>query len=225
MKKIAFISMLLFLMGWGCAAPQARTTLAPLPASPLNTTHPAEAAFNSAHLTPEESAGDEMNSSPEDWRVSSLRPWKYLVIHHSATENGSAVAFDTLHRSRGYDELGYHFVIGNGNGGQDGRIEVGSRWTRQKWGAHCGGTPGNEYNNLGIGICLVGNFQKRLPSEQQLASLETLVRYLMATYRIPRERVITHRDAPLANTLCPGDQFHRYFYETFLPSLAGPAGR
>jgi len=225
MKKVPFILMLSFLSGVGCTPPSARTTLAPLPDSPMTMTQPLEVGLGSAHLTPEESIDFDENAAKDPWRVSSPRPWKYIVIHHSATEKGSAGAFDTMHRSRGYDELGYHFVIANGNGEQDGLVQVGSRWTHQKWGAHCGGTPGNEYNNFGIGICLVGNFQQRLPSEKQLASLNALVRYLTATYHIPRENIITHRDAPLANTLCPGDQFHRYFYETFRPSLTCPVSR
>ena len=77
----------------------------------------------------------------------------------------------------GWDELGYHFVIGNGRGTPDGMIEVGSRWHKQKHGAHCK-TPDNYFNNHGIGICLVGDFTKRRPSAAQMASLEQLVRFL-----------------------------------------------
>ena len=95
--------------------------------------------------------------------------WRYIVIHHSATERGCAATFDKMHRVvRGWDELGYHFVITNGKGGADGVVEVGPRWRKQKWGAHCGGTPDNEYNEYGIGICLVGKFDARLPSQKQL---------------------------------------------------------
>ena len=42
------------------------------------------------------------------------RQWRYVVLHHSATDSGSAAEFDKLHRRRGWDELGYHFVITNG---------------------------------------------------------------------------------------------------------------
>ena len=95
-------------------------------------------------------------------------------------------------RRRGFDELGYHFVIDNGRGGADGLIETSRRWRLQKWGAHTGGTPGNEYNNYGIGICLVGNFTKTRPTRRQLASLRHLLRFVCTTCGIPPERITAH---------------------------------
>ncbi|MCK4602755.1 MAG: hypothetical protein KAU28_09835, partial [Phycisphaerae bacterium] len=59
------------------------------------------------------------------WEVGGYRYWRYIVIHHSATARGNAAVFDKSHRRRGYDELGYHFVIDNGAGGPDGNVEVG----------------------------------------------------------------------------------------------------
>ena len=150
-------------------------------------------------------------------RVKHARQWRYIVIHHSATVGGNAEMFDRLHRGPqfGFDELGYHFLITNGDGGPDGAVEAGSRWHKQKWGAHCGGTPGNEYNNYGIGICLVGDFSRRMPTGAQVASLRKLVLELMAAYNVPAENVIAHREAPTASTECPGDVFYTYVAGTF----------
>lgn len=147
-------------------------------------------------------------SHPE-WEADRHHPWRYIVIHHSATDSGSAESFDRGHRARGFDELGYHFVITNGNGQTDGRVQVGSRWIKQKWGAHCGNTPDNEYNEYGIGICLVGDFRDRQPSGAQLASLRELVRFLCRTYGIGPEAVIGHCEAPCAVTQCPGPGLQR----------------
>ena len=138
------------------------------------------------------------------------RPWRYIVIHHSATDAGNAGTFDLQHRRRGWDELGYHFVIDNGQGGPDGNLEIGSRWRSQKWGAHCGGTPNNEYNNYGIGICLVGDFTRSSPSEAQLATLRRLVADLAAKYEIAPENIVCHCDAPNASTQCPGTLLRGY---------------
>jgi len=148
------------------------------------------------------------------------RAWRYIVIHHSATGWGSAAQFDRDHRKRGWDELGYHFVIDNGNGGPDGRVEIGSRWESQKWGAHCGGTPGNEYNNFGIGICLVGDFEKTRPSPAQLDSLHRLVLHLAAQYGIAPANAIGHRDAPNASTKCPGRYLAAHLNQILRPALA-----
>lgn len=152
--------------------------------------------------------------------VSGRRAWRYIVIHHSASERGNAAVFNAEHKSRGWDGLGYHFVIDNGHGGPDGAVEVGYRWRGQRTGAHTGKTPGNAYNEQGIGICMVGDFTGRMPSRAQLASLDRLVRYLCATYSIPASRVIGHRDAPNTATQCPGNTFHRYLHSTYRPHLA-----
>ncbi|HDZ19850.1 hypothetical protein LCGC14_0321400 [marine sediment metagenome] len=146
------------------------------------------------------------------WQATGKRTWTYIVIHHSAAEKGNARQFDLAHRKRGWDEMGYHFVITNGHGGSDGAVEVGSRWRKQKWGAHCGGTLNNEYNEHGIGICLVGDFSTALPSSTQRASLQKLVAYLARAYDIPLANIITHRDAPNAKTNCPGGRFHQYVH-------------
>ena len=139
---------------------------------------------------------------PAAWvPVAHANQWYWIIIHHSATPTGGAAAFDKMHRAKGWDELGYHFVIGNGTDTGNGQIEVGSRWPKQKWGAHAK-TPDNRYNEHGIGICLVGNFDVNHPTQQQLRSLNKLVAYLMATYHIPADHVLGHRDTK--STDCPG---------------------
>jgi N-acetylmuramoyl-L-alanine amidase len=139
---------------------------------------------------------------PRDWvpRVSA-RPWMWIVVHHSATVVGGAARFDRDHREKGWDELGYDFVIGNGTDTGDGQIEVGPRWVAQKWGAHTK-TPDNRFNERGIGICLVGNFESDRPTAAQMKSLVRLTSYLMRTYRITPDNIIGHRDAK--PTECPG---------------------
>jgi hypothetical protein len=127
--------------------------------------------------------------------------WQWIVVHHSATTTGSAATFDREHRQKGWDELGYHFVIGNGSLSGDGQIEVGSRWPKQKWGAHAK-TPDNRFNDYGIGICLVGNFDIDRPTSRQLESVTRLVSYLMETYHIPAEDVLGHGQTK--PTDCPG---------------------
>ena len=139
---------------------------------------------------------------PADWIPRGpINRWVWIVVHHSATPTGGAAAFDKMHRAKGWDELGYHFVIGNGTDTRDGQVEVGSRWVKQKWGAHAK-TPDNRYNEHGIGICLVGNFDITHPSEAQIRSLTRLVAFLMKTYHIAPDHVLGHRDTK--STDCPG---------------------
>jgi N-acetyl-anhydromuramyl-L-alanine amidase AmpD len=131
--------------------------------------------------------------------------WKCIVLHHSASDAGSAARFDEWHRSKGWDELGYHFVIGNGSGSADGQVEVGPRWAGQKHGAHCK-SPGEYHNQHGIGICLVGNFDTHRPSPKQIQSLNKLVIFLCGVFDIDPAQIMTH-GAVTGETRCPGKNF------------------
>lgn len=135
-----------------------------------------------------------------------VRNWQYIVIHHSATDVGNAKSFNYFHKykRRMSNGLAYHFVITNGNKSPDGRIEVGNRWTHQLHGGH---VKSDYYNNYGIGICLVGNFMKYMPSENQFNSLTALVQVLQEQYGIPSHRVVGHGDIKKEYTACPGKLF------------------
>ncbi|MGB2781697.1 MAG: peptidoglycan recognition family protein [Phycisphaerae bacterium] len=136
------------------------------------------------------------------------RPWQWIVIHHSATAYGSAAIFDDWHRNgRHWDELGYHFVIGNGTNSGDGAVEIGPRWVKQKYGAHTKVWNREEYNQVGIGICLVGNFDKSAPTPAQRDALVRLADWLATRYRIGEDHIIGHGD--VADTHCPGRYFPR----------------
>ncbi len=132
--------------------------------------------------------------------------WKYIVIHHSASNTSTPQGMRQWHmQGRGWDELGYHFVIGNGVRYADGKVFVGKRWLQQKHGAHTK-TPGNAYNDHGIGICLIGDFQSGRPTEEQLRSLSRLVSVLGEECRIGRSRILTHGGVT-GKTACPGRHF------------------
>ena len=133
------------------------------------------------------------------------RRWVYIVIHHSATKQGSVEAIHNEHSRRkdsfgnNWLGIGYHFVIGNGRGMDDGEIEPTFRWRTQIHGAHSGSAV---HNANGIGVCLIGNFQEHAPTDRQLKSLERLIRQLANRYQIPPRLVIGHK--AVKPTACPG---------------------
>lgn len=136
------------------------------------------------------------------------RPWKYIVLHHSASATGSYAQIDREHRQvQGWNGCGYHFVIGNGSESPDGQIEVAQRWSDQKGGAHCrnGKTP--EVNDYGIGICLVGNFDDAPPTPKQVEAARALVAYLRDRYQIAPDHIGTHGYLASGPTACPGKNF------------------
>ena len=132
------------------------------------------------------------------------RKWRHIVLHHTATSAGSVESIHEAHIGRGWDGIGYHFLIGNGKGMDDGEIQSTFRWREQMHGAHAKSS-NNEYNEYGIGICLVGNFQESDPSDAQLASVKRLVSVLKHEYQLTESQVVAHRDVKA--TACPGKNF------------------
>lgn len=132
--------------------------------------------------------------------------WRYVVVHHSGIEAGNARAYGSAHKRRGMENgLAYDFVIGNGKDSGDGEIEIGPRWLKQLDGGH---VRSPFYNAHGIGICLVGNFEKRRPGARQMASLTALVDWLRDEAPLgAKPKFTVHRWVDKNHTLCPG----RYF--------------
>lgn len=143
--------------------------------------------------------------------------WRYIVIHHSATRRGNAGLFDKYHYRRGMKNgLAYHFVIDNGTcGKRNGQLEIGRRWKKQIYGGH---VRQQWLNEQGIGICLVGNFNEKPPTRQQLRTLINLVKELQKRYNIPIKNIKGHGQFKGENTECPG----RYFpWRDFYAQLRG----
>lgn len=123
----------------------------------------------------------------------------HLVVHYSATyadQNLTVKDIDRMHRERGWQMVGYHYVIR-----RDGVIERGRPETMV--GAHVA-----NQNTGKIGICCIGGLDRatgpnkgvdnRTPA--QVDSLIKLIRDLLKRY--PGAKVVGHRD--LASTQCPG---------------------
>jgi hypothetical protein len=122
--------------------------------------------------------------------------WGRIVIVHSGQRTGSARSLARLHRDLRYGSMGYHFVIGNGQGAPDGRIEVGPRWAVQSDGL---------YVDDAVVICLIGNGDEAPPTRRQMEQLRRLITSLQARLDIPADRVRLHSE--LAPTTSPGRFF------------------
>ncbi|MBD8875448.1 N-acetylmuramoyl-L-alanine amidase [Roseibium polysiphoniae] len=129
-----------------------------------------------------------------------MRKIDTIVIHCSATPDGRPVSVATIrkwHMDRGWNDIGYHFVVG-----LQGEIWPG-RPVEAK-GAHVRG-----HNSHTIGICYVGgvtNDGKLSPKDtrtpQQKAALDALIRGLLVDF--PAITTICgHRDFPGVRKACP----------------------
>lgn len=149
--------------------------------------------------------------------------FKRIFIHCSATDYGSAILFNAWHQARGWDGIGYHFVISNGlySGFQrerwafsNGHIEAGrkldddSHFEPDEVGAHVYG-----FNTGSIGVCIIGN--KRFTAQQYRTS-KNLVLYLIDKFGLSIEAVFGHYEAGKLNEkyathkTCPNIPMHHY---------------
>ena len=123
-------------------------------------------------------------------------PKDTIIIHCSATFPGQdvgAAEIDRWHRQRGFDGIGYHYVVR-----LDGTIEEGRPYHRE--GAHALG-----WNKRAVGICYIGGLDNRKrPCDtrtiQQREALKALI------LRLKKEhpglvRILGHRD--VARKACP----------------------
>jgi len=134
----------------------------------------------------------------KDWATNN-KP-EYLIVHHSGgtdaypladTSHHTAQIMESWHLSKGWDGLGYQYVIH-----KDGEVWKGRPEHRN--GAHARG-----YNTKSIGICLSGNFDATNPTDAQVESLTKLLQELSEKYNVPLKNIIPHRN--VANKTCYGN--------------------
>lgn len=111
-----------------------------------------------------------------------------IILHHTASTSGDANTINNIHLNNGWAGIGYNYVIL-----KDGTVQAGR--PLEYIGSHCKGN-----NKSSIGIVLVGDFRKEKPTEEQLNSMNELIKFLRVKF--PQiKRVLNHND--LYATLCP----------------------
>lgn len=113
---------------------------------------------------------------------------KYIVIHCSATKAQQDIGRNTIadwHKAKGWNDIGYHFVIR-----RNGTLEMGRPLSDV--GAHAYG-----YNRMSWGVCMVGGLDYLSKpydnfTDAQFATLKTVIQVLKAI--APDAEVLGHRD-------------------------------
>lgn len=137
----------------------------------------------------------------------------HIVIHHSKspdeTESFDVTGIRNYHLAKGWIDIGYHFIVEKV--GEYYEVIQG-RDVHDK-GAHC---IEENMNSNGIGICLVGDFDKEKPPSAAIEKLIRLCRSLCETHGIPVANILGHREVGLMAGYdwqksqyksCPGAQF------------------
>ena len=125
-----------------------------------------------------------------------MRKVTKIIVHCSATPEGrdyTVADIDRWHRQKGWNGIGYHYVIY-----RDGSVHTGR--DVEIMGAHCTGQNANS-----IGICYIGGMTadnkkpKDTRTPEQVAALRDLVELLKTEY--PTATIHGHNE--FANKACP----------------------
>lgn len=138
-----------------------------------------------------------------------MRKIDEIIVHCAATPEGkdyTVAQIDRWHKERGFDCIGYHYVIYRNGSIHKGRSE-------ERQGAHCVG-----HNAHSIGVCYIGGCAAdgKTPKDTRTAaqrqSLERIVRELLAKY--PGATVHGHNE--FAAKACPSFDVKRWAAEAGL---------
>ena len=166
--------------------------------------------------------------------------WSGIVVHHSATPDGKLNDWEGIrkfHTSWRYDgniidkekgenllangdkrvlrpwvDIAYHFGLERINDAL--QVMIGRPLSIV--GAHAVG-----FNHTHIGICLVGNYDQNIPTEDMWEAAIKLTRNIMYAFRLSHTSILGHRETfnirgvPVQKT-CPGEKFEM---ENFRNSL------
>lgn len=124
-----------------------------------------------------------------------MRKIRKIIVHCSATTEGmdfGAADIDRWHRERGFEMIGYHYVVR-----LDGRVETGRPEGRV--GAHCLG-----HNSDSIGVCYIGGLtRERRPADTRTAAQRRALRALCATLQVRYPGATLHGHREFAAKACP----------------------
>ncbi|KAJ8916615.1 hypothetical protein NQ315_000260 [Exocentrus adspersus] len=134
------------------------------------------------------------------------RPVPFVVVHHSYSPpactapsecEASMRWMQDYHQiNRSWWDIGYNFAVGG-----DGRAYEGRGWDAV--GAHA-----PLYNNISIGVCVIGDWSDTAPPERQLETVQNLIAEgVRAGYIAGDYKLVGHKQVR-KGTQCPGDALY-----------------
>lgn len=125
-----------------------------------------------------------------------MRKITKVIIHCTATPEGRYVTVDDVdiwHRARGFNKIGYHYLIGLDGAICNGRAE-------SEVGAHCLGQ-----NENSIGVCYVGGVAKdgKTPKDTRTDAQKDAIAKLVKTLKIKYPEATIHGHCEFAAKACP----------------------
>lgn len=127
--------------------------------------------------------------SPTERMLGKINTKEFIIVHHTGTKEWTILGvLDGLYRRADYASC--HFTVDtNGDA-----YKIGSP-DDILW--HAGESQWGRYvmmNNFSLGIEIIGPLSNGGFTDAQRKTVRTLIQHLMATFKIPKENVLRHRD-------------------------------
>lgn len=125
-----------------------------------------------------------------------MRPINKIILHCSATLEGkdfTVADIDKWHKARGWQGIGYHYVVY-----RDGSVHIGR--SEDKVGAHTSG-----YNANSIGVCYIGGVASdgKTPKDTRTNEQKVALRDLVAKLEAKYPNATIHGHYEFAAKACP----------------------
>jgi len=129
--------------------------------------------------------------------------WSGIIVQHLGEPAGTIKSIQRSHLSGGLDGIGFHFIIGNGNGLGDGVVHGSERWVNQAKAARPISIDPKNWDENVITICLIGNGNRRPFTERQMLHLSRLVQRLQNELSIESSDVYLASDLDSSSKMAP----------------------
>ncbi|MEN8126250.1 MAG: hypothetical protein ABFR90_00425 [Planctomycetota bacterium] len=107
-------------------------------------------------------------------------PWDRVEVYYSRTAGGNADNLALLTDLANGSKAQFHFVVGNGSGAENGAIEAGEYWKRQRL---CSGRNGV------VRVCVISDGRFESVTDCQINRTEALVEALIRTFGVSRRNI------------------------------------
>lgn len=128
---------------------------------------------------------------------------EFIVIHHSAASADQTVkSIEDYHLSLGWEGVGYQYLI----------TKNGTTWKGRPETYHGAHVSEQGMDKKSIGICVIGDFDINLPTDDQILSLTLLLKDIISRY--PNIKIKYHRN--FAPKSCPGTNIKDDWVESLI---------
>lgn len=112
--------------------------------------------------------------------------WERIEVFYSGTRVGDIAWLTSLSGLNSVKDLNCHFVVCNGQGGEDGEIQ-----TTEKWQKQLSTRPSKNWYSptKTIRICMIADTKLSYPTDYQLKRVEALIKSLTRRFGIQQDHI------------------------------------